>query len=162
MARPRPPRVRHPRVRGLVQPPPASRTHRRHPTGRKGGQLPSRAHPSTTSWSQVKRSPGNPVRFNPPPPSINHQATGGSLQHQGNRPRSSPPQQNKGRFTRPRPRTRVLHIWARYLPYRPVWVSDDVGDDPLEFGCLGEARLVRLGWAGRTVWGLLRRWVIGW
>ena len=76
--RPRPPRVRHPRIRGLVQPPKASRTHRRHPTSRKGGQLPSRAHPSTTSWSQVKHSPGNPVRFigipHPPddqsPPSV--------------------------------------------------------------------------------------------
>ena len=44
---PRPGRVRHPRIRGLVQPPKASRTHRRHPTSRKGGQLPSRAHPST-------------------------------------------------------------------------------------------------------------------
>ena len=53
------------------QPPKASRTHRRHPTSRKGGQLPSRTHPSTTSWSQVKHSPGNPERFTrsrPAPP----------------------------------------------------------------------------------------------
>ena len=38
---PRPSRVRHPRIRRLVQPPPAPRTHRAHPTSRKGGQLPS-------------------------------------------------------------------------------------------------------------------------
>ena len=38
---PRPPRVRHPRIRRLVQPPPTPRTNRTHPTSRKGGQLPS-------------------------------------------------------------------------------------------------------------------------
>ena len=51
----------------------------------------------------------------------------------------------------------VRQVWARYLQCRPVWVSDDVGDDPLEFDCLEETRLVRLGRARRTVWGLLRR-----
>ena len=63
MEGPRPGRVRHPRIRGLVQPPAASRTHRRHPTSRKGGQLPSTTGTSPASWTQVKRSPANPVRF---------------------------------------------------------------------------------------------------
>ena len=63
---PRPGRVRHPRIRGLVQPPAASRTHRRHPTSRKGGQLPSTTGTSPASWTQLKHSPANPVRFNRP------------------------------------------------------------------------------------------------
>ena len=60
---PRPSRVRHPRIRRLVQPPAASRTHRRHPTSRKGGQLPSTTGTSPASWTQLKHSPANPVRF---------------------------------------------------------------------------------------------------
>ena len=56
-------RVRHPRVRRLVQPPPTPRTNRTHPTSRKGGQLPSSTKASPASWTQVKHSPTNPVRF---------------------------------------------------------------------------------------------------
>ena len=61
--RPGPSRVRHPRVRGLVQPPPTPRTNRTHPTSREGGQLPSSTKASPASWTQVKHSPTNPVRF---------------------------------------------------------------------------------------------------
>ena len=39
MAQPRPGRVHHPRIRGLVQPPPAPRTNRAHPPHREGDQL---------------------------------------------------------------------------------------------------------------------------
>ena len=39
MAQPRPGRVHHPRIRGLVQPPPATRTNRAHPPSREGDQL---------------------------------------------------------------------------------------------------------------------------
>ena len=39
MAQPRPGRVHHPRICRLVQPPPAPRTHRTHPTHRKGDHL---------------------------------------------------------------------------------------------------------------------------
>ena len=56
MEGPGPSRVRHPRVRRLVQPPAPSRTNREHPTSRAGGQLPSRAHPSPGSWCQAKHS----------------------------------------------------------------------------------------------------------
>ena len=63
MAGPGPGRVRHPRVRGLVQPPKTPRTHRTHPTSRKGGQPPSSTKASPASWTQIKHSPANPVRF---------------------------------------------------------------------------------------------------
>ena len=62
---PGPSRVRHPRVRRLVQPPPTPRTNREHPTSREGGQLPSSTKASPASWTQVKHSPANPVRFTP-------------------------------------------------------------------------------------------------
>ena len=67
MAGPRPGRVRHPRVRRLVQPPAAPRTQRRYTTSRKGGQLLSRTLPSPGSWCHVKHSPANPGRFSHPP-----------------------------------------------------------------------------------------------
>ena len=61
MAQPRPGRVHHPRIRGLVQPPPAPRTHRTHPTRQKRRPTYYREHtPAQLRWSQVKRSPGNP------------------------------------------------------------------------------------------------------
>ena len=63
MAQPRPSRVRHPRIRRLVQPPKTPRTNRTHPTHREGGQLPSSTKASPASWTQVKHSPANPVRF---------------------------------------------------------------------------------------------------
>ena len=63
MAGPGPSRVRHPRVRRLVQPPKTPRTNRTHPTSTQGGQLPSSTKASPASWTQVKHSPANPVRF---------------------------------------------------------------------------------------------------
>ena len=65
MARPGPGRVRHPRVRRLVQPPKTPRTNRTHPTSRKGGQLPSSTKASPASWTQIKHPPANPERFTP-------------------------------------------------------------------------------------------------
>ena len=52
-----------PPVCGLVQPPPATRNHRGHPTYRKGGQLPSSTRTSPASWAQTKHSPTSLVRF---------------------------------------------------------------------------------------------------
>ena len=51
-----------------------------------------------------------------------------------------------------------MHIWDGYLQYsgRYGYLMMLV-DDPLEFDCLEETRLVRLGRARRTVSGLLRR-----
>ena len=68
VAQPRPGRVRHPRIRRLVQPPKAPRTHRAQTPSRKGGRIPPTTDTSPTSrtrGTQVKHSPANPGRFKP-------------------------------------------------------------------------------------------------
>ena len=63
MARPRPRRIRHPRIHRLVQPPKTPRTHRKHPTRRKGGQPLQSTNTNNHRNTHTKHSPINTGRF---------------------------------------------------------------------------------------------------
>src|SRR5690606_4758741 len=67
MAEPRHRRVRHPGMGRLVEQPPNPRTHRKHPTRRKGGQLLPPKHPGQHGRTHVNESPAHPDRFTRPP-----------------------------------------------------------------------------------------------